>query len=761
MMMSIMRILLFLFLLHASWAEAQNLIPLPSQISYPEKSGFYVWPRNASARVEGTDDPLAQKVINTFIGELSKKVPVYKEALVAYFDPKIANEGYELEVAENGIRIRAGSTSGFFYATQTLRQLRNIAATGLISYPYISIKDQPRFRWRGMHLDVSRHFFTVDEVKQYIDLMAQFKLNVFHWHLTDDQGWRIEIKKYPLLTQVGAWRVDKNSLVWGVRPQAKPTEQPTYGGFYTQQQIKDVVAYAADRAITIIPEIEMPGHSAAAIAAYPQLSCTKKPQLPLTGGNYEGIASNFCAADDSVKVFLTDVLREVLELFPSKYIHVGGDEVDKTAWNNCEKCKAYCKTKKIPDMLSLQSDFMKYFDTWLTKRKRIMIGWDEILEGGLAPAATVMSWRGVQGGIDAATMGHDVVMSPGKPCYFDHYQAEPSFEPIAIGGLNTLKDVYAFDPIPNDMDLKFRKHILGGQGNMWTEFMTHFKHVQYMLLPRMPALAEALWTKSELKNWDGFAKRLKPFKEQWSRDSIAFGPEHRGIRFSVIKKDGNAYIQMGGEVTDASIVYTTNQENPTATDSIYQNPIPLRSNLEVRAQWTRSDSLIYPSPISQTFIYHHGVEANVIWENGPSSKYPAEGLNSIANGIKGDLTLAKSWMGVEGTNMSFVLEWQEPRFMSTVEMRYFHAPKSWIFLPDSASVYGSADGKTFKLLATVPVGTLGQPEEAKAIRNAVAAFTGQYLRKIRVVTHSILKCPKGHVAEGEKAWVFIDECQVK
>jgi len=697
-----MRLLAILILLQSFQSFSQNLIPLPSQITYPDKNGYYVWPRNASTRVEGTDDPKVAAAINSFAGELSKKVPVYKEALVAIFDSKITDEGYELHIGEKGIRIKAGSFSGFFYATQTLKQLRVVAPTGLVSYRHTTIKDQPRFKWRGMHLDVSRHFFTVEEVKQYIDLLGQFKMNVFHWHLTDDQGWRIEIKKYPLLTQVGGWRVDKNNLVWGVRPQARPDEQAAYGGFYTQEQIREVVAYAAERAITIVPEIEMPGHSAAAIAAYPFLSCSKNTHLPMTGGNYENISSNFCASDDSVKIFLTDVLTEVLELFPSKYIHVGGDEVDKTAWSNCEKCKAYCEKKKISDMLALQSDFMKYFDQWLTKRKRIMIGWDEILEGGLAPAATVMSWRGIQGGIDAATMGHDVVMSPGKPCYFDHYQAEPVYEPLAIGGLNTLKDVYEFEPIPNELDAKFRKHVLGGQGNMWTEFMTNFDHVQYMLLPRMPALAEALWTKSELKNWDSFAKRLKPFKERWSSDSIAIGPEHRGIRFSVMNQDGRAFIKMSGEVTDASIVYTTISTDPTASDSIFKNPIPLRSNTEIRAQWMRNDSLLYPNPIIQNFTYHLGVEAQVVWEQGPSAKYPAEGLNSIANGIKGDLILGKSWIGAEGTDMSFVLEWKEPRFMSTVDLKYFHAPKSWIFLPDSASVYGSADGKNFKLLATVP-----------------------------------------------------------
>ena len=755
-----MRILLLL-LLQPLFLSAQSLIPIPSQISYPDKSGYFVWPRNASARVEGTDDPLAQQVINNFTGELSKKVPVYKEVLVAYFDGKIKEEAYEIHVDEKGIGIRAGSVSGFFYATQTLRQLRTVAPTGLVSYPYTSIKDEPQFKWRGMHLDVSRHFFSVEEVKKYIDLMAQFKMNVFHWHLVDDQGWRIEIKKYPLLTSIGGWRVNKNDIVWGARPQARPEEKADYGGFYTQEQIKDVVAYAAARSITVVPEIEMPGHSASAIAAYPQLSCNKKPQLSLTGGNYENISSNYCASSDSVKIFLEDVLTEVLALFPSKYIHVGGDEVDKTSWSNCASCKAYCVKNKIPDMLSLQSDFMKHFDKWLSKRNRIMMGWDEILEGGLAPEATVMSWRGMQGGIEAARLGHDVVMTPGKPCYFDHYQAEPEYEPKAIGGLNTVGDVYAFQPIPEELSVSESKHILGGQANLWTEFITDFKQVQHMLLPRMPALAEALWSKNENKNREDFLRRLQPYREQWMRDSIPFGPEHRGIRFAVENKDGKAFIRMSGEVTNARITYNEYGKDPSATDSVFSNPIPFKNNMELRCNWVRDDRVLYPKPIIQKFNYHLGVEAILTWEQKPSKKYPAEGLNSVANGIKGDLSLSKNWMGAEGTDLSFVLEWTEPRFMSTVELSYFHAPKSWVFLPDSVEVFGSADGKNFKLLATVPVGTLSQPTETKAIRDAAATFTGQYLRKIRVVTYSIKKCPEGHEAAGEKAWVFMDECVVR
>jgi hexosaminidase len=323
-----------------------------------------------------------------------------------------------------------------------------------------------------MHLDVSRHFFSPEVIKEYIDLMATYKMNVFHWHLVDDGGWRIEIKKYPLLTQVGGWRVDKTNLPWGQRPQAQPGEQATYGGFYTQEQIKEIIAYAAAKNITIVPEIEMPGHVASAIAAYPALSCKQVPQLPLTGGNYNNISSNYCAGNDSVYLFLQNVLAEVIDLFPSAYIHIGGDEVDKDPWKKCARCQAKIKANGLKNEEELQSYFIKEIEKFVIAKKRKIIGWDEILEGGLAPSAAVMSWRGEAGGVEAAKMHHEVIMSPGNPCYFDNYQAGPEGEPLAIGGMNTLKSVYDYEPIPKDLNADEAKYVLGAQGNLWTEFIT-------------------------------------------------------------------------------------------------------------------------------------------------------------------------------------------------------------------------------------------------------------------------------------------------
>ncbi|RYZ51710.1 MAG: beta-N-acetylhexosaminidase, partial [Chitinophagaceae bacterium] len=327
----------------------------------------------------------------------------------------IGEEGYLLQVAPSAITITANTKAGIFYGIQTLLQtLPAIRTNAPLLVPIMRVKDYPRFAWRGMHLDVSRHFFSPELVKQYIDLMAAYKMNTFHWHLSDDQGWRIEIKNYPKLTSVGAWRVDQNDKVWGDRPQAKEGEKPTYGGYYTQEQIKEIVRYAAARSITIVPELDVPGHSAAAIAAYPALSCAQKSQLPMTGGNYTGVSSNLCPGNDSVYTFLQTVYSELMSLFPSPYIHVGGDEVDKTAWKGCPKCQARMKKERLKNEEELQSYFIRRMEKIINAKERKMIGWDEILEGGLAPSATVMSWRGEAGGIEAAKMGHNVVMTPGN-----------------------------------------------------------------------------------------------------------------------------------------------------------------------------------------------------------------------------------------------------------------------------------------------------------------------------------------------------------
>ncbi|MBD3288798.1 family 20 glycosylhydrolase, partial [candidate division KSB1 bacterium] len=371
--------------------------------------------------------------------------------------------------------------------------------------PCVEIRDEPRFSWRGMHLDVCRHFMPVEFVKKYIDLLAMFKFNRFHWHLTEDQGWRIEIKKFPKLSKISAWRSE--TLVGHARNKPEEYDGTPHGGFYTQEQIRDVVAYAKSRYIEVVPEIEMPGHSVAALAAYPEISCTGGPfEVAKKWGIFEDV---YCAGKERTFQFLQGVLLEVIELFPYKYIHIGGDECPKARWKKCSDCQQRIKEEDLEDEAELQSYFIKRIEKFLQQKNRQIIGWDEILEGGLAPEATVMSWRGMKGGVEAARHGHDVIMTPTSHCYFDYYQADPDSEPLAIGGYLPLDTVYSFEPVPEELTEKEAQHVLGAQGNVWTEYMKTPDHVEYMIMPRMLALSEVVWSPEKLRNFEYFLSRVK------------------------------------------------------------------------------------------------------------------------------------------------------------------------------------------------------------------------------------------------------------
>jgi hexosaminidase len=421
-------------------------------------------------------------------------------------------EGYELAVSSTSVVLRAQTPAGLFYGVQTLLQLLpvEIFATNRVrnmswTLPGIQIEDQPRFAWRGLMLDVSRHFFTKAEVKQLLDEMALLKLNTFHWHLVDDQGWRVEIKKYPKLTQVGAWR---SGIGFGLDPKAATAygADGRYGGFYTQSDIREVVAYAQARHITIVPEIEMPGHSVAALAAYPELCCIGEAgSTNAPAGLKAGI---YCAGKEETFEFLQNVLLEIMELFPGKYLHVGGDEVPLDNWRKCERCQARIKTEGLKNVHELQSYFVRRIEKFINSKGRRLIGWSEIRTGGLAQNAAVMDWIG--GATEAASEGHDVVMSPKESCYFDFYQSEDRVtEPRAIGGFLPLDQVYAFEPIPADLAPQFHQHILGTQGNVWTEYIPNFKQVEYMTFPRLSALAEVAWSPKAARNFDDFSRRLQ------------------------------------------------------------------------------------------------------------------------------------------------------------------------------------------------------------------------------------------------------------
>jgi hexosaminidase len=490
-------------------------------------------------------------------------------------------EGYRLEVTPQAVTLTARTPAGLFYGAQTLAQIppTGDAARGI---PAVLIEDAPRFPYRGMHLDVGRHLFPVEFIKRYIDLMALYKMNTFHWHLTDDQGWRIEIKRYPRLTSVGAWRKE-TILQKNFDPYVG--DGIPYGGFYTQDQVRDIVAYARQRYVTIIPEIEMPGHSKAALAAYPELACTPGPFEVSTVWGVE--PDIYCPGEQTFQ-FLEDVLTEVMELFPGRYIHIGGDEAPKDRWRASAVAQEVIRREHLKDEGELQSWFIRRIERFLIAHDRRLIGWDEILEGGLAPEATVMSWRGMDGGIAAARQGHDVIMTPGSHLYFDHYQGDPAFEPLAIGGYTPLDKVYAFEPVPDSLTPAEATHVLGAQGNVWTEYIATPEYVEYMALPRMLALSEVVWSPRERRDWSDFTARLPARLRRLDALDVRYRvPEVTGLETDQLSLEDTATVTLGSLLPHATIVYRVDvgaSEGPVhAYDGPFRLPVT-RDGVEVTAR---------------------------------------------------------------------------------------------------------------------------------------------------------------------------------
>lgn len=513
---------MFSFISSIVFAQTQTIIPLPQQIQ-TESGNFTLSPK--TVLIVGNDEEdnsinFLNAYLKQYYGFGLKKVAKAKSNFIKLTTPTFVKqpddiEGYNLQISNNSISIVGNSKAGTFYGIQTLIQLLSTQKNKNNHYKIDNVKitDAPRFAYRGLHLDCSRHFFNIDYIKKYIDFIALHKLNTFHWHLTDDQGWRLEIKKYPKLTTIGSIR--KGTIIG--RYPGTGFDSTQYGGFYTQEQAKEIVAYAAARFITVIPEIEMPGHSMSALAAYPQLGT--EPEIGYTVSTTWGINDKFnnvLNPTDFTFNFYNDILDEVMEIFPSTYIHIGGDECSKRWWKESAAVQKFMKDNNIADEHALQSYFIQRIEKHINSKGRKMMGWDEILEGGLAPNATVMSWRGEKGGIDAAKQKHAVVMTPGGWCYFDHKQTEKE-DSVTIGGYSTTQKVYNYEPIPKELNSEEQKFVLGAQANMWTEYMSNTRKVEYMLFPRLSALAEVLWTEKDKKDWNNFELRLK---QQYNRYNL-------------------------------------------------------------------------------------------------------------------------------------------------------------------------------------------------------------------------------------------------
>lgn len=755
-----------------------DIIPQPLQVEI-QKGYFEITPETklvfaeADANVAATVDMLQQQIskssgmlLQTISADEYAGEQAFVFELLAAADT-LGDEGYLLDVSKNVVNISAHQPAGLFRAIQTIYQLLPPAIYGSDAHniswriPSIKIFDKPRFGWRGMHLDVSRHFFDVDFVKRYIDLIAMHKMSVFHWHLTDDNGWRIEIKKYPKLTEVGAWRVNRESLPWNDATPPQPGEKATYGGFYTQDQIREVVAYAAARHIMVVPEIEMPGHASAVMAAYPELACTDGPFFVMPGG-YWPIEDIFCAGNEKTFEVLEGVLDEVVELFPAKYIHIGGDEATKTHWETCPKCQKRIRDEKLANTHELQSYFVKRIEKYLISKDKKLIGWDEILEGGLAPEATVMSWRGIDGGIQAAREGHDVVMCPVTHCYLDYYQANADFEPTAIGGLTTLKRSYSFDPVPADLTAEEAKHILGGQGNVWTEYIPTPEHAEYMAVPRMTALAEALWTAPQQKCWDSFRERLETQFDRFDVMGVNYSEGSYAVEFKTNYDTINGKLTIGfaTEQLSPEIRYTTDGSVPTLQSKLYKQPLAIDSSVTLRA------AIFIGGVINETFsekriAYQQALGATVKYTRPPSNKYPGQGTTTLVDGLQGSMSHHDGfWQGFYGDDMEVEIDLGAPRTISSVTGSFMQFQNVWIFLPETMEVSLSEDGINYSEAGTATT-TTDRKKDLAFREELKVQFTETPARFIRVKATNGGVCPAWHPGAGDTTWIFADEIVVR
>ncbi|MFN6177880.1 MAG: family 20 glycosylhydrolase [Flavobacteriales bacterium] len=668
-------------------------------------------------------------------------------------DTLLPAEWYSLTIAPKAITISAVEEAGLFRGSRTLIQLLE-QGRSTASLPCLTITDHPRFPWRGMHLDACRHFWSVEFTKKYIDLLARYKMNSFHWHLTEDQGWRIEIKKYPKLTEVGAWR--KGSQVG---PYAKlQYDSIPYGGFYTQEQIREVVAYAKARHINVVPEIEMPGHAMAALAAYPHLGCTGGPYEVQRGwGVFEDV---FCAGNDSVFTMLEDVLTEVMDLFPSEIIHIGGDECPKDAWKACAKCQRRMEAAGLKDEHELQSYFIQRIEKFVNSKGRKIIGWDEILEGGLAPNAAVMSWRGTEGGIAAARSGHYAVMSPGSHCYFDHYQGDPANEPLAFGGYTTVQKVYSYEPIPAELKPEEHKYILGAQGNVWTEYILTSDHVEYMAVPRMLALAEVLWTPKEKRNEADFIARLEREFPRLGAMKVNASKSLYQPRIHLVRSDqpGTLLAYATCNVPDLRVELGWLESIPNSTSLLVMrgpsDTIRVNSETHLIAHTNDKQGRPLGPDVKLDLHFNLATARPTTLSVPPNERYNEGGAFTLVDGITAqEKRVNTEWLGwTEGVTITVDLgSEQDVREVSIGALNETH---SWIHLPERVEFSISADGKTY-----LPVGSA--EVKAGAGRNAFSLGKVGKARYVRIHVKHLGKIPDGFPGAGNPAWLFLDEIEVR
>jgi hexosaminidase len=748
--------LLFLFFINCVLFAQSTvpLIPKPKFLLLEKAPSFSITNQTVLLAPKGNKEiKYLKEIIQSQLGYALAVSPITlksKNYIELTLNPNIktGSEEYKIVVNSNKILIEAANSEGLFYGILTLNQLLNYYSNKQI--PALKIVDKPKLKWRGMHLDVARHFFPKSDIKKYIDYLALYKMNVFHWHLTDDQGWRIEIKKYPKLTSSGAFR--KESMVGHYNEQrfdGKP-----YGGFYTQEDIKEIVAYAKQRHITVVPEIEMPGHAMAALAAYPEYSCTGGPfEVATKWGVFDDV---FCPTDATL-AFLRDVLDEVLPLFPSEYIHIGGDECPKTRWKQCTKCQYLIQREGLKDEHELQSYFISQIEKHINSNGKKIIGWDEILEGGLAPNAAVMSWRGTEGGIAAAKASHYVVMSPGSHCYFDHYQGEQKTEPLAIGGYTPLETVYDFNPIPTELSAEESNYILGAQGNVWTEYMEDFAKVEYMSMPRMAALAEVLWGKDTSSNYTDFKNRLLLHFSLLDKMNVNYSKALFEVKAKISASDDHLLkVELAAANPTSSIFYTLDNTNPTNTSLLYRQPIIIEKNTTLKA--ASFDSNTQKSAVlEQKFEIHLATAATVSLKDEPSKSYKANGAFSLVDGMYGDRgKFGRDWLGFSGKDVMATIDLGSLKKVQSLTVDVLSSPASWIYYPKHITISYSENGFDYSSESTISVKEI---ESSKGVVKIEIPTTS--IRYIKVNAYNQGKILEGNPGAGEPAWLFIDEIKVE
>ena len=747
-----------------------QVIPLPQEVSLTQGNPFKL---NGNVLIAYPENNALLQRNAEFLSEYIRQSTGYapktkaiaageqvKNAITLGLDPDIANkEGYVLTTTPEGISINGQTENGVFYGIQTLRKSIPAEAKGAtILIPAGEIKDEPRFSYRGMHLDVGRHFFPIEFIKKYIDLLALHNMNTFHWHLTEDQGWRIEIKKYPKLTEIGSQRsrtvIGRNTQEYDNTP---------YGGFYTQEEAKEIVKYAQERYITVIPEVDLPGHMLAALAAYPEMGCTGGPyEVCPRWGVFEDV---LCIGNDKTMQFLEDVMSEIIEIFPSEYVHIGGDEAPRDRWKECPKCQARIKAEGLKADKNhtaedrLQSYCMTRIEKFLNSKGRRIIGWDEILEGDVAPNATVMSWRGASGGIEAAQMGHDVIMTPNTYCYFDYYQtADTKDEPLGIGGYVPIEKVYSLDPT-FDLNEEQKKHIIGAQANLWTEYIATTEHVEYMVLPRMAALAEVQWTQPEKKDFKDFTTRLASLMKFYQRDGFNYAKHVFDLKADftpdVAKK---AVVVTLSTIDDAPIYYTLDGTEPTTASLKYIEPVVITETADFQAVVIRPEGK--SKVVNKKISFNKATYCPIELTFQPSEKYKFGGAITLVDGMKGNDSYATgAWLGFVGGDVEAIIDLGQETEIKRVATNAIVDMSAWIMGSTGLVVSISDDNKEFREVAAkdIPAET---NIDKKGVENYEITFDPVKARYVKVVIKRSPALPKGHAGEGKAAYMFIDEIEV-